>query len=130
MYKQVTEAIEVTVHPAFLDDHSQTESSVFVWSYEVAIRNRSNKPVQLLRRHWKITNAHGQTLEVEGEGVVGNQPVIMPGETYEYSSFTNLATPSGYMVGTYAMSGGEGQAIQVAIPAFSLDSPQQMAMPN
>jgi ApaG protein len=130
MYKQVTDSIEVTVHPAFQDDHSQPESSVFIWSYEVAICNRSSQPVQLMRRHWKITNAYGQTLEVEGEGVIGNQPVILPGETYAYSSFTNLATASGYMVGTYDMSGEKGIAIKVAIPPFSLDSPQQMAMPN
>jgi ApaG protein len=130
MFKQVTDAIEVTVHPAFLEDHSQPESGVYVWSYEVSILNRGAIPVRLLRRHWRITNAFGQTMEVKGEGVVGNQPVIRPGETYAYSSFTNLGTSSGFMMGTYEMRVEDGASIEVAIPAFSLDSPDQKAVPN
>lgn len=130
MYKQITRAIEVTVHPAFLEDHSQPESGVYVWSYEISIANRGVEPVRLLRRHWRITNALGQTLEIKGDGVVGNQPLIQPGETYAYSSFTNLATPSGFMVGTYEMSADNGEPLEVAIPAFSLDSPDQLAVPN
>jgi ApaG protein len=130
MYRQTTHAIEITVHPAFLDDHSQPESGVYIWSYEVSIANRGPVAVRLLRRHWRITNALGQMIEVKGDGVVGNQPLIQPGETYSYSSFTNLPTASGFMVGTYQMVIENGESIDVAIPAFSLDSPEQLTRPN
>jgi ApaG protein len=130
MYKQITNTIEVTVEPAFLADHSRPESGVYVWSYAVRVANRGSRPVQLLRRHWQITNAHGQTMEVKGEGVVGNQPVIQPGQVYSYSSFTNLGTPSGFMLGAYDMEAEGGETLRVEIPAFSLDSPDGLALPN
>lgn len=103
MYRQTTRAIEVIVEPTYLEDQSRPEEDVYVWSYDVTIANRSPRTVQLLSRHWRVTDARGRTLEVRGPGVVGQQPVIRPGETYTYSSFTNLATPSGIMVGTYTM---------------------------
>ena len=130
MYTQITHAIEVTVQPAFLVEHSQPESGVYVWSYEVSISNRGAEAVRLVRRHWRITNAFGQTTEVKGDGVVGNQPLILPGETYAYSSFANLPTASGLMVGTYDMTCDSGDILVVAIPAFSLDSPDQLSQPN
>jgi ApaG protein len=130
MYSQITNSIEVTVQPAFLVDHSQPESGVYVWTYEVTISNRGAEPVRLLRRHWRITNAFGQTTDVQGDGVVGNQPLIPPGGTFSYSSFANLPTASGIMVGTYDMTSDNGDLIIVAIPAFSLDSPDQLARPN
>ncbi|MBM4250808.1 MAG: Co2+/Mg2+ efflux protein ApaG [Deltaproteobacteria bacterium] len=130
MYSQITNAIEVTVQPAFLTDHSQPESGVYVWTYEVTISNHSTASVRLLRRHWRITNAFGQTTDVKGDGVVGNQPLIPPGATFNYSSFANLPTASGIMVGTYDMTSENGDLIIVAIPAFSLDSPDQLARPN
>jgi ApaG protein len=91
----------------------------------VRIENKSVETVQLLRRHWKITDSLGRTQEVRGEGVVGECPVLHPGEAFEYTSGTPLATPSGIMVGAYQMETENGTALEVAIPAFSLDSPHQ-----
>lgn len=130
MYKQISHAIEVTVVPAYVEEHSRPDEGIYVWAYEVAIANRTEAPVLLKNRHWRITNAHGQTLEVVGAGVVGDQPLIRPGETYSYSSYTNLATPSGFMVGSYDMETQLGGTVKVGIPAFSLDSPDQLALPN
>src|SRR5690349_21163603 len=130
MYKQTTEAIEVTVVPNYVEEHSRPEDGVYVWAYDIEIANRSDEPVLLKNRHWRITNAHGQTLEVAGAGVVGDQPMIRPGETYSYSSYTNLATPSGFMVGSYEMETELGGTVKVNVPPFSLDSPEQTALPN
>lgn len=129
-YRQMTNTIEVKVQPTYMESHSKPDEGLYVWAYQVEIANHGELTTQLLSRHWKITNAHGQTLEVRGPGVVGDQPVIRPGESYSYSSFTNLATPSGFMVGTYDMSIDGGESLQVAIPAFSLDSPEQLSLPN
>jgi ApaG protein len=130
MYKQTTDAIEVTVVPNYVEEHSRPEDGVYVWAYEIAIANLRDELVLLKNRHWRITNAHGQTLEVAGAGVVGDQPMIRPGETYSYSSYTNLATPSGFMVGRYEMETEHGDTVSVGIPAFSLDSPEQLSLPN
>ncbi len=130
MYKQVTQQVEVRVQPTYMAGHSKPEDSLYVWAYEVEIANRGDHIVQLLNRHWRITNSFGQTLEVKGPGVVGDQPIIRPGETYTYSSFTNLATPSGFMTGGYEMQVDGQESINVVIPAFSLDSPEQFALPN
>ena len=94
------------------------------------IENKSVETVRLLRRHWKITDSLGRTQEVRGEGVVGERPVLRPGESFEYTSGTPLATPSGIMVGAYHMETESGTALEVAIPAFSLDSPHQPARVN
>ncbi len=130
MYKQTTNAVEVTVVPNYVEEHSRPHEGVYVWSYEIVIANKGEKPMLLKHRHWRITNAHGQTLEVAGAGVVGDQPMIRPGETYSYSSYTNLATPSGFMVGSYDMETELGGTVSIGIPAFSLDSPEQLALPN
>jgi len=86
--------------------------------------------VKLLRRHWHITDSKGRIQEVRGEGVVGEQPRLCPGEVYEYTSGAPLTTPSGFMVGTYQMVTEEGQTFNVAIPAFSLDSPYDARVMN
>lgn len=130
MYKQTTDAIEVTVVPSYVEEHSRPDEGVYVFSYDIEIANRRTEPVMLKNRHWRITNSHGQTMEVGGPGVVGDQPMIRPGETYSYSSYTNLATPSGFMVGSYEMETELGGTVKVGIPAFSLDSPEQTALPN
>lgn len=130
MYRQTTDAIEVTVVPNYVEEHSRPDEGIYVWAYEIAIVNQRTEPVLLKNRRWKITNAHGQTIEVAGAGVVGDQPMIRPGETYSYSSYTNLATPSGFMVGSYEMETERGGTMQIGIPAFSLDSPEQLALPN
>ena len=94
------------------------------------IENRGGETVQLRNRHWKITDSRGQMQEVRGPGVVGEQPVLRPGEAFEYTSGTPLPTPSGIMVGTYEMQTRGGESFSVQIPAFSLDSPHQQVRLN
>ena len=102
----------------------------FVWAYKVRIENQSLETVQLKRRRWRITDSLGRVQEVEGAGVVGEQPVLRPGETFEYTSGTPLLTSSGIMMGSYEMESDTGEAFNVAIPAFSLDSPHEHALMN
>jgi ApaG protein len=125
MYERVTKGIEVSVRPTFLENQSDPSDDLYVWSYTVRIHNRSRETVRLRTRHWLITNAKGLTEEVKGVGVVGEQPLIRPGERYEYTSGAPLSTPSGMMVGRYGMESEEGVLFEVDIPAFSLDSPHE-----
>ena len=125
MYEMTTRAIQVTVKPLYLDEQSSPSEDHFVWAYHVRIENKGDETVQLRRRHWSITDANGLVHEVKGAGVVGEQPVLGPGEAFEYTSGTPLATPSGIMVGSYGMECENGDCFDVAIPAFSLDSPYQ-----
>ena len=125
MYSETTQSITVTVKPVYLEDQSSPAENHYVWSYHVRIENRGHETVQLRRRHWRITDALGRVNEVRGPGVVGEQPVLHPGEAFEYTSGTPLSTPSGIMVGSYEMETGNGHSFAVAVPAFSLDSPHQ-----
>ncbi len=124
-YAQTTAAIKVIVEPFYLEEQSEPEDNHFVWAYHVRIENNGQKTVQLMTRHWRITDSLGNTQEVQGDGVVGEQPVLTPGGSFEYTSGTPLATPSGIMVGTYQMETESGDRFDVDIPAFSLDSPYQ-----
>ena len=123
MYETVTQGIRVRVTPQYLEEESSPHDGRFVWAYTVHIVNEGSETVQLRSRHWRITDATGRTEEVKGEGVVGQTPVMAPGTSFRYTSSCPLATPSGIMMGTYQMTTGTGQSIDVAIPAFSLDSP-------
>jgi ApaG protein len=123
MYRATTRDITVEVLPIYLEDQSSPQDEHFVWAYRIQIVNDGPETVQLLRRHWKITDANGQVIEVEGEGVVGEQPVLEPGGAYEYTSGTPLSTPFGVMAGEYHMETAAGEAFQIEIPAFSLTSP-------
>lgn len=125
MYSETTRSITVTVKPFYLEDQSSPAEGHYVWAYHVRIENRGRETVQLLNRHWKITDNQGRMQEVRGAGVVGEQPVLAPGEAFEYTSGTPLPTPSGIMVGTYEMETPAGESFSVQIPAFSLDSPHQ-----
>jgi len=126
MYSETTAGITITVNPIYLDDQSSPEQSHFVWAYHVRIENNGSRTVQLRNRHWRITDSRGRTQEVRGAGVVGEQPVLRPGDSFEYTSGTPLPTPSGIMGGTYQMEASEtGERFDVAIPSFSLDSPHQ-----
>ncbi|MDA0262029.1 MAG: Co2+/Mg2+ efflux protein ApaG, partial [Proteobacteria bacterium] len=100
MYQETTNAITVTVKPVYLEDQSSPEESHFVWAYWVKIENEGSETVQLRNRYWRITDSQGQVKEVRGAGVVGEQPVLKPGESFEYTSGTPLSTPSGIMLGT------------------------------
>lgn len=130
MYEKTTHDITVQVIPKFLDDQSRPEDGHYVWAYHVRIVNDGTETVQLLNRHWRITDGAGALQEVRGPGVVGAQPVLKPGETFEYTSGTPLRTPSGIMVGSYEMTTSEGRRFVIDIPAFSLDSPYESARVN
>lgn len=123
MYSQTTRQITINVQPTFLEDESSPEDHRFIWAYTIRIENAGAETVQLLNRAWRITDANGHVEEVSGPGVVGEQPVLSPGEIYEYTSGCPLATPSGIMVGSYEMETQGGERFDVAVPAFSLDSP-------
>ncbi len=125
MYSETTHSIRVTVKPIYLEDQSVPSDDNYVWAYQVEIENLGPTTVQLLNRHWRITDSQGRMQEVRGPGVVGEQPTLQPGESFEYTSGTPLSTPSGIMVGTYEMREETGELFQVAVPAFSLDSPYQ-----
>ena len=123
MYEETTRSIRITVKPFFLDEQSSPENDHYVFAYQVKIENQGEEIVQLRNRYWKITNGFGHQQEVRGEGVVGEQPVINPGDSYEYTSGTPLGTSSGIMVGTYEMVTSGGESFDAVVPAFSLDSP-------
>ena len=126
IYEQVTRGIRVSVTSHYLEDQSDPKEPRYVWAYTVRINNESPTSVQLRTRYWRITDSRGNTDVVAGDGVVGEQPVIRPGEGFEYTSGAPLATPSGLMVGAYGMETTEGELFDVDIPAFSLDSPHEL----
>ena len=122
MYRAVTRDIEVTVSPRCLSDRSAPDKGQFFWAYTIEISNNSGETVQLKTRYWHITDAMGRVQEVRGAGVVGEEPVIPPGESFEYTSGVPLPTPSGFMVGSYGMVTDSGEHFDIEVPAFSLDS--------
>jgi ApaG protein len=125
-FQATTAGITVTVQVFYLADQSNPDSGHFVWAYRINIANGSPIAVQLLRRTWHITNAHGHTQIVQGEGVIGKTPVLEPGESFEYTSGTPLSTSSGFMTGKFHMLAMlTGTMFDIAVPAFSLDSPHQ-----
>ena len=123
-YTATTRDIVVSVQSFYLEDQSEPDEGRFAWAYRVSIYNGGTDTVQLMRRTWLITDGRGRTIKVEGPGVVGEQPVLEPGETFDYTSGTPLETPSGFMRGQYHMvSAVSGEEFDVEIPAFSLDTP-------
>ncbi len=125
-FHATTAGIRVAVRVFYLEDRSNPDAGEFVWAYRVTISNESKVGVQLLKRTWTITDAHGRVQHVHGQGVVGEQPVLEPGESFEYTSGTPLPTASGFMTGQYHMiRTASGEPFDVAIPTFSLDSPHQ-----
>ena len=123
-YEAETRGIRVEVRPLFLDDQSSPAENRFVWAYRVRVENKGRETVQLLRRTWRITDAHGRVQLVHGAGVIGEQPVLEPGESFEYTSGTPLDTSSGFMAGEYHfVVTASGEAFDAEIPLFSLDSP-------
>jgi ApaG protein len=122
MYRSTTRNIEVRAVPRFVAERSSPENNYFFWAYTITITNHGDMTVQLKTRHWRITDALGRVQEVRGAGVVGEQPVLKPGEHFEYTSGVPLHTPSGFMVGTYGMVSEAGAPFDIDIPAFSLDS--------
>ncbi len=123
MYSKTTNGVTVTVTPYFLDDQSSPQESHFVWAYQVNITNTGNSSIKLDHRNWLIIDANGKVMSIQGEGVVGEFPIIKPGESFEYTSGTPLKTNNGIMQGFYLVSQKNGEKLKIDIPAFSLDSP-------
>jgi ApaG protein len=123
MYRAVTRQIEVTVEPNFLPGRSSAENNQYFWSYTIVITNTGAETVQLETRHWIITDAVGRKQEVNRKGVVSTQPVLAPGERFEYTSGVELPTASGIMAGRYQMVNQSGERFEIDVPTFSLDSP-------
>ena len=117
--------IEISAEPIYLEDESEPHSDQFVWSYQITIQNRSQRSIKLRKRCWHITDSNGFTHEIKGDGVVGLEPVVKPGESFSYTSGAVLSAPSGIMFGNYEMESPEGDTFSVSIPAFSLDSPHE-----
>lgn len=118
-----TNDVIVRVAVSFLPEQSEPDRGRWFWAYHVRIENEGSAPVQLLSREWQITDGRGSVHHVEGEGVVGEQPVIRPGKSYDYVSGCPLNTSNGVMEGSYHMIDAAGQAIKVAIPQFALVAP-------
>ena len=125
MYSKTTKGVTVTVTPYFLDDQSSPNEGHYVWAYQVNIKNSSHSTMKLNHRNWVIIDANGKIINVQGEGVVGEFPVLHPGESFEYTSGTPLKTTSGMMHGSYLMQNFEGEEFEVNIPPFSLDIPDR-----
>ena len=123
MYSKTTNKINITVKPSYLEDQSEPDEQHYVWAYQVTINNLGQETVQLKNRYWKIIDSNGTNQEVRGSGVVGEQPILQPGEKFVYTSGTPLSTPSGFMEGYYEMETKDGNKFDATIPLFSLDSP-------
>jgi ApaG protein len=130
MYRARTKDIEVAVEPYYLEEQSDPDESRYVWGYRIVIENHSDLTIRLVHRYWHITDQNGVVDEVEGPGVVGEQPRLKPGDSYEYASGCPLDTPSGMMFGHYQMETDDGETFFVEIPAFSLDIPGLMRVLN
>ena len=123
MFSKTTNNINVSVKSYYLEEQSEPDAQHYVWAYQVTINNIGQQTVQLKKRYWKITDSNGTNKEVRGAGVIGEQPVLRPGEKFEYTSGTPLSTPSGFMEGYYEMETKDGNKFDASIPLFSLDSP-------
>jgi len=130
MYVANTRGIAVSVEPTYLETRSSPQTSQYFWAYRVIIENQGHETVHLLSRHWMITNARGELTEVKGPGVVGEQPILKPGERFEYTSGAPLDTPWGMMGGAYQMETESGEHFDIEIPTFSLDRPNQTRFLN
>lgn len=130
MYEAITKNIRVVVTPTFMTERSEPDERRWFWSYRVEITNLGAEPVRLRSRYWKIVDGQGRVQEVRGPGVVGEEPLIAPGGMYEYTSGCPLGTPTGFMVGSYQMQSHDGGWFTVEIPAFSLDTPDELRRVN
>ena len=119
----ITHSVEVRVEAYFLEEQSDAEKGLFTFAYRVKLKNLGQDTVQLLRRHWVITDSTGHVRHVKGDGVVGEQPVLQPGQSYEYVSGSRLESPIGSMEGTYQMVNQKGESFEVKIPQFTLAVP-------
>jgi len=130
MYTKTTRSIKVTVFPSYIHDQSDAYLGKHVWAYFIRLENLGEETSQLINRYWHITDGNGAVQEVRGPGVVGESPTLEPGDNYQYNSGVSLNTPSGIMQGTYEMETQSGERFFIDIPAFSLDSPEQLKRAN
>lgn len=121
-----THGVKIMARPSYLTEQSQPERNRWVWSYEITVTNESDEAVQLLDRHWIITDAQGEVDEVRGEGVIGQQPVIEPGQAFTYQSFCPLPTDYGFMRGTFGMVKSDGTRFEAIIAPFVLLTQAQL----
>lgn len=126
MSDTLTRGIRITVRPQYMAEQSDPSQDHYLFAYFITIANEGNETVQLRSRHWIITNGEGHTEEVQGPGVVGEQPVLAPGEVYEYNSFCPLNTPVGTMQGSFRMETGDGESFDAKIEVFRLALSQQL----
>lgn len=122
LYHRITEGLRVTATPRFVPEQSRPVDGHFVFAYRIRLENVAERPAQLLSRHWWIQDETGELVEVEGAGVVGEQPLLGPGGTYEYQSFCVLKGPRGWMEGIYRFVRPDGTAFEAGIPRFQLDA--------
>jgi ApaG protein len=130
MYTATTRSIRVSVEPFYVEEQSAPADQRWVFGYRVTIANEGDETVRLVSRYWRITDGRGTVAEVRGDGVVGEQPSLAPGETFRYTSGAPLPTPSGIMIGSYQMTDEAGRNFDVNIPAFSLDAPEARSTLN
>lgn len=123
METEVRHDIDISVETAYIEDQSEPEQDRYVFAYTITITNAGHVPAKLLSRHWVITDANSKVQEVKGEGVVGEQPHLQPGESFRYTSAAMLETPVGCMEGSYQMVTDDGQAFDARIPVFNLSTP-------
>ncbi|QGX40478.1 Co2+/Mg2+ efflux protein ApaG [Permianibacter aggregans] len=117
---------DIRIQTQYVEDQSNPDDNRFVFAYTIRIENRGERAAQLVSRHWIITDSNGETVEVRGQGVVGEQPLLRPGESFEYTSGTVLNTPLGSMEGSYQMLGEDGNEFDATIPPFSLVEPSRL----
>ena len=129
-YETTTKGIRVSVRPSFSLSHSEPEEGRFVFTYLVELENQGEESATLLFRHWHIHDAMGEDSEVDGEGVVGEQPTLNPGNSHEYQSFCILNSPAGFMEGYYTFVRPDGEEFAVTIPRFDLEAPLAPGAPE
>lgn len=129
-FEMETDGVIVRVTPRFEDDDSIPENHQFCWTYQVEVENHTQETLKLTNRHWRIVDQRGFTHAVDGEGILGEQPVLTPGSALRYSSGAPLSSPSGIMSGAYEFLAEDGSERVALIPAFPLDSPYDLAEPN
>jgi len=127
IYEKITGDVRVTALPVYMEQESMPDKHSYTWAYIINIANLGDKDIQLVNRHWQITNARGHIEEVKGSGVVGEQPIIKAGSMFEYTSGTTLTTPSGFMGGSYNMLKGNDM-FSVEIPTFALDTADKITI--
>jgi ApaG protein len=130
MYSAITRDIQITATPAYSPERSEPAENRYFWTYTIDIVNRGAIQVQLLERYWRITDGNGRVETVRGPGVVGETPILQPGESFRYTSGCGLNTASGLMSGSYRMMDADGRGFDVEIPVFSLDSPMERRVLN